>query len=327
VTTRTAVTAYFLGGTIGMAGHDGGVVSRLGGAELVAAVPQLAELDVALDVVDFRRLPSACLTFADVAELAAAAGEAPADGVVVVQGTDTIEETAYLLDLIWPHGSPVVVTGAMRNPTLAGPDGPANLLAATAVAASPRFRGMGALVVLDDEVHAARYVRKTHSTAVAAFGSPDAGPVGVLVEGEPVALTGVARRTVHRPSGPLDARVPVLTVTLEEHPDTVRALATGCDGLVVAGFGVGHVPDRLAEPLEEVARRVPVVLASRTGAGPVLSRTYGFAGSESDLRSRGLIGAGLLDPYKARVLLRVALACGYDAQAVAAAFSEASGLA
>jgi L-asparaginase len=214
----------------------------------------------------------------------------------------------------------------MRNPTLAGPDGPANLLAATAVAASPRFRGLGVLVVLDDEVHAARYVRKTHSTAVGAFASPDAGPVGVLVEGEPVPLTRVARRTVHRPNGPLDARVPVLTATLEEHPDTVRAIASDCDGLVVAGFGVGHVPDRLAEPLEEVARRVPVVLASRTGAGPVLSRTYGFTGSETDLLSRGLIGAGLLDPYKARVLLRVALACGYDSRAIAAAFSEASGL-
>ena len=327
----TAITAFFLGGTLSMTGHDDGAVSRLVAADLIDAVPQLAQLDMSLDARDFRRLPSACLTFDDIVELVAAAAESGADGIVVVQGTDTIEETAYLIDLLWPGDAPVVVTGAMRNPSLAGPDGPANLLAAMTVAASDRFRGYGALVVLNDEVHAARYVRKTHSTNTATFASPNAGPVGLVVEGEAVAMFGVARRRTHTPKGPVNSRVPIVAVGMGDDATALTGLATNgdgqnCDGLVVAGFGAGHVPDVLAEPVGALAQRVPVVLASRTGAGPVLARTYGFAGSETDLLARGLIRAGLLDPYKARVLLRVALACGYDRAGIVAAFAEAAGL-
>jgi L-asparaginase len=318
-----SITAFFLGGTISMTGRTGGAVARIGAAELVEAVPQLADCDVDLDARDFRRIPSAFLSFQDIAELVSAAGATSADGIVVVQGTDTIEETAYLIDLLWPHDAPVVVTGAMRNPSLAGPDGPANLLAAVTVAASADFRGMGALVAFNDEVHAARYVRKTHSTNVATFASPNAGPVGLLVEGKAVPVTTVPRRTVHAPSGPMSARVPILTVGLDDDEALVAAAASVCDGLVVAGFGVGHVPERLAGPLGDLAWRVPVILASRANAGPVLAHTYGFAGSETDLLARGLIRAGLLDPFKARVLLRVVLACGYDRDAIAAAVAEA----
>jgi L-asparaginase len=320
-----AITAFFLGGTISMTGHSGGAVSRIGGHELVAAVPQLAAVDAHLEVRNFRAVPSACLSFDDIIELVGAAGECAADGIVVVQGTDTIEETAYLIDLLWEQDTPIVITGAMRNPSLAGADGPANLLAAVQVAAGDEFRGAGAVVVLNDEVHAARYVRKTHSTSTATFASPNAGPIGLLVEGQPVRLAEVRRRPTHRP-GSGRPRVPLYVVGLDDDGLLLTGLAERCDGLVVAGFGVGHVPDRLVDPLAALARRVPVVLASRTGAGPVLAGTYGFAGSETDLLGRGLVRAGLLDPYKARVLLTVALACGYSASGIVDAFSSASGL-
>jgi L-asparaginase len=321
------VLALFLGGTIGMTGHRDGVVSRLTAADLVASVPQLAALDVELEASTFRNLPSAHLTFADVLELVTTAENADVDGVVVVQGTDTLEETAYLIDVVWPHDTPVVVTGAMRNPTMAGSDGPANLLAAVQVAAGTEFRGLGALVVFNDQVHAARFARKTHSTSTATFASPNAGPLGLLVEGRPVRMTTVARRPVHRPVREPDARVPIHSVGMDDEGWQGGGAAERPDGLVVAALGVGHVPERLAHDLVVLAESIPVVLTSRTGAGPVLSHTYGFAGSETYLLAGGLVSGGLLDPYKARILLKVALACDYDQEQIGQAFAVAGGLA
>lgn len=298
-------------------------VARFGAAELVATVPGLGNLDITLDARDFARLPSAGIHPDDVVRLVAEAAGSGADGIVVVQGTDTLEETSYLFDLLWPHDTPVVFTGAMRNPSLAGPDGPANLLAAVTTAADPRFRGLGALVAFNDEIHAARHVRKTHSTNVSTFTSPNAGPVGLLVEGRAVPIATVARRRTHEPVEPLTHSVPVMAVGLGDDGVLLR---TDFDGLVVAGFGVGHVPPALAERLGERAASAPVVLATRAAAGPVLEHTYGAVGSERDLLARGLINAGLLDAYKARVLLLVCLACGYDDAQLRAAFVEASGL-
>src|SRR4051794_17856510 len=164
-------------------GGGGGVVVRLGGGDLVAAA---GDAGVPVEVRDLRAVPSADLSFATVLDAVAAAGEAVAagaGGVVLSQGTDTLEETAFLVDLGWPHDAPVVGTGAMRNPTLPGADGPANVAAAVRVAATDAARGRGALVVLADEIHAARRVRKAHSVSTAAFASPDSGPVGHVVEG------------------------------------------------------------------------------------------------------------------------------------------------
>jgi L-asparaginase len=321
-----SVTAFFLGGTIGMAGHQGGVVTRLAAEQLVTSVPQLGELDVELDVRNLRSLPSASLSFQDVLELETAAEGCEADGIVVVQGTDTLEETAYLIDLLWPHDIPIVITGAMRNPSMAGSDGPANLLAAVQLAASREFRGLGALVVFNDQIHAARFVRKTHSTSTATFASPNAGPIGLMVEGRPVRVVTVERRPVFRPSRAPSARVAVHVVTLDDDGGMLQGLAERSDGLVVAGLGVGHVPERLADSLIDLAQTMPVVLASRIGAGPVLAGTYGFVGSETYLLEHGLISAGLLDPYKARVLLKVALDCDCDPDRLRTAFSDASGL-
>jgi L-asparaginase len=104
--------------------------------------------------------------------------DAAADGVVITQGTDTIEETAYFLDLTVDRAGPVVVTGAMRNPTIASADGPGNLLAAIQAAASTHLTGVGCVVVMADEIHTAKHVHKMNSTSLGAFASPDTGPIG-----------------------------------------------------------------------------------------------------------------------------------------------------
>lgn len=323
------VALFTLGGTISMAGHAQGVegVIRLNGSDLAAAVPGLTQLGMPLDIHDIDAVPSANLTFTRILALvdsASQAVQAGACGVVVTQGTDTLEETAFLIDLVWPHAEPFVLTGAMRNPTLAGPDGPANLLAAARTAASPASHGLGALVVFNDEIHAARWVRKTHSTSTATFVSPNTGPIGHVIEGHPRVLTVPTRHRAPYPR--LEAldkiRVALHTVTLDEDADIVATIAEASQGLVIAGFGVGHVPSKLADLLGTLAKRMPVVLTSRTGSGSVLQHTYGAIGSEADLQRRGLINGGLLDPYKARILLRLILASGADHDAVIAAFAK-----
>jgi L-asparaginase len=316
-----SVALYTLGGTIAMAGSH-----RLTGADLTAAVPGLSELGYPVEIQDIEAVPSGNLTMAKVLDVVDAASKAVADGaigVVVTQGTDTLEETAFLVDQVWPHSQPFVLTGAMRNPTLAGPDGPANLLAAARVACSPAARDLGALVVFKDEIHAARWVRKTHSTSTATFASPNAGPIGQVVEDRVRVLTRPARLDgVQGWAEPADLdanRVALYTVTLDDDGVLLKGLAETHQGLVVAAFGVGHVPAALAPVLGELAAVMPVVLTSRTGGGSVLLHTYKSVGSESDLLQRGLIDGGFLDPYKARVLLRLLLATDDD---ITAAFAQ-----
>lgn len=321
------IAVFSLGGTISMTppSEGGPVVPTLTSAELLAAVPGLADAPITVEAHDFRRLPSATLMVDDLLDLAAQIEARTADGVqgvVVTQGTDTIEETAFLLDSVWAGSAPVVVTGAMRGPTLAGHDGPANLLAAIQVAASPHAAGLGCVVVMSDEIHAARYVRKTHTASTGAFASPNTGPMGYVVEGEARILTRPADRiTVAGARRGGDARTALLTVGLGDDGELLRGVEDRFAGLVVAGVGAGHVPACMVEVVERVASKIPVVLASRTGAGPVLTATYGYPGSESDLLGRGLIPAGFLDAYKARILLHLLLVAGADRDEIRRTFA------
>lgn len=321
------VMVLTLGGTIASlpstSGAGGGAIPTLTGDDLLAMAPGLAQVaDVTAHTI--MQVPSCDIRPQDVravAEtIAVATGapardgteEAPVDGVVVVQGTDTLEETAYLLDLLLDIEQPVVVTGAMRTPSTPGADGPANLIAAVQVAADPAARGLGALVVLSDEIHAAAHVAKTHSSATDAFTSPGFGPIGRVVEGR-VHIYARPVRQQEPVDVPPDATwpyVPILRVAQGTRPVEVDALAAIADGLIVEATGGGHVPADLVPVLEAVAHRIPVVLTSRTGAGGTLESTYGYPGSEMDLLGRGVVSSGPLDAVKARLWLGARLAAG-----------------
>lgn len=310
-----------------MTGDGGtGVVPTLTGEDLVSAVPGLSEV-AEVSASSFRQLPGAHLGLEDLVELA---GEIDrlirrgATGVVVTQGTDTIEETAFFLDLLVASEAPVVVTGAMRNPALPGADGPANLLGSIQVAASSAARGLGSLVVMNDEIHAARFVRKAHTQSPAAFVSFPAGPVGWLAEGVPrvgVRLPRTPRLPL--PDSALGDPVALVTLSLGNDGRLLRAVgSSGYAGLVVEALGGGHVPAGVVEALSSLADRMPVVLASRAGGGEILRGTYGFPGSETDLIGRGLVPAGPLDGPKARLLLTLMIATEPEPEEIAPAFGE-----
>lgn len=309
-----------LGGTITMVpSAGGGIAPRLGAAELVASVPALADV-AAIEAVSPLRVASPSLSLAnlvDVARRIEAAFADGTDGAVVVQGTDTIEESAFLLDLLVAGDRPVVVTGAMRGAEAPGADGPANLLAAVRVAAAPDARGLGTLVVLNYAIHAARFVQKSHTALPSAFLSPLAGVLGTVMEGRARFYVRVARNPCLATADGPPKPVALVKAAMGDELHLFKLLAgSGCSGVVIEGMGAGHVHADAVPILADLAARMPVVLSSRVMTGAVFTHTYGYPGGEIDLIGHGLIPAGYLSGLKARLLLGLALRTTRDRETV-----------
>jgi L-asparaginase len=261
------------------------------------------------------------VTPATMLEVARRAADALADddvpGVVVTHGTDTVEETAFLCDLTVASDKPVVFASAMRSGGEIGADGPRNLLCAAQVAAADAARGMGALLVLNDEIHAARWARKLNTARVSAFRSPGHGPVGIAVPGSVRFGVAPPRRALVPLPGALDRPVPIVqTYTgLEETLIETVLDATGAAGLVLEGTGLGNVPGTAERGVRAaVERGIPVVVATRVPEGGTAA-VYGGPGGAVTLRDLGAIAAGDLTAAKARLLLMSLLAEGPDVRA------------
>lgn len=325
-----SVTLLSLGGTIAMTQQaSGGIAPTLDAASLLAAVPSLTEV-CRVSAHTFRSIPGAHLWLEDLVALADEIRrlvQDGADGVVVTQGTDTLEETAYALDLLLDLDAPVVVTGAMRPPGALGADGPANIDAAARVAADPAAHGRGVLVVLNEQIHTARHVTKTHTSRPDAFASPEAGSTGAVVEGRVHWYWAASRSvTIDSPRVPVPF-VPLVPTWLGDEGLLLRAtLELNPAGLVIDALGAGHVPAALVEPLEQAARTRPVLLCSRVRNGHTYRHTYGFLGSETDLLGRGLIWAADLPGVKARIHLALAAAAGWSRDRIAASMHATGGV-
>ena len=286
--------------------------------DLVAAVPQLTEL-ARVEIEQVARLGSQDMDETVWLKLAtrtdAALAAADVAGVVVTHGTDTMEETAYFLNLVVKSDKPVVLVGAMRPATAISADGPMNLYNALAVAAHPGTAGRGVLVVANDEIHFAREIVKTNTTQLGTFKSPNRGLAGLVNAGRIHFFSPPTRPHTSATAFSLDsvATLPRVDI-LYAHAGLGRSLidaavAQGAAGLVLAGVGDGNLSSAaLAACADAVARGVAVVRSSRTGGG-VVERNI-----EVDDDRLGLIAADELNPQKARVLLMLGLTRTRDAR-------------
>lgn len=305
------------GGTIA-----GGGSGPLSAADLARAVPVLSEV-AALALEDFANIGSSRMTPELQLRLARRVNEVfAADpglaGVVVTHGTDTLEETAFLLDLLVTSERPVVFAAAQRPPREPDSDGPRNLLNAVRVAATSAARGMGVLVTLNGEIHAAREVRKTHALALDAFKSPDGGPVG-YVDGARVLLQRRPLRRLTLTAEAVEPRVDLLTLVAGSDGRLVDAsVGSGAQGLVLEVFGRGNVPPAVLAAVKRAReKQVVLVYTSRTRGGRVLV--------DEESRRLGVIGGEDLDGLKARMLLVVALAGTRDPALLQSYFERLAG--
>lgn len=320
------VAVVFTGGTISTTFDPaaGGNVPTLDGAAILARTPGL---DTIADVtpIDLGRTPASHLTFRDLGRIAGTIGDALSDpgveGVVVVQGTDSIEETAFFWDLVLDSPKPVVVTGAMRSASQPDYDGPRNLRDAVRCAASPELRDAGVVVVLAGHVDAADLVVKANATALDAFRSLDGDPVGRVVD-DRVELTGRGpRRHVELGDPPEDVHLITATVGMDGRL-VDAAMAAGAAGFVVAGTGSGNTsPGLLAAATRAMRAGMPVVLASRCPSGAV-EPAYAFPGGGRTWLDAGAILAGHLSGPKARVALALGIGAGLDRDGLAALLAD-----
>jgi len=316
MTTRRHVHVLFTGGTISMRVDPGtgAAVPAMSGEEIVARVHGLRK-EARLTLEDYARLPGPHVTPHWMWRLRGRVAEALADpavdAVVLTHGTDTLEETAFLLDLTLDSEKPVVFCGAMRTVSDPGWDGPANLMTAVRTAVHPDARARGVLVAVGEQVHAAAEATKWHTQSLATFRSAR-GPLAVLDHGQVV----FQRPAFHAPA--LKARrlvseVDLHTMAAGTDDALLRAsLARGARGIVVAATGAGNVPPVCLPGLRAaLAASVPVVLVSRCAEGRV-APLYGYEGGGQMLRDLGVIFGQDLPGPKARIKLMVALGATSD---------------
>ena len=303
----------------------GGAAPALSGEEIVARVEGLS--DVAnFDIINFSRLPGPHVTPAKMLELAQAVQtelhKPEIDGVVITHGTDTLEETAYFLDLILHSDKPIVFVGAMRNSSELSWDGPANLLAAVRVAGDAQARGLGVVIAMSEKIIAANEVTKTHTESVDTFQSRDFGALGMIDKDRVI----IARRPTEREN--------IATTKIEERVEIIKATSGsdgkfidfvvehGTRGIVIEGMGRGNVPPDYVPAIERALKKnIPVVITSRCPRGRVLD-TYAYVGAGKTLTNLGVILGGVLPSHKVRIKLMLLLGAGYSDAQIRQSFSK-----
>lgn len=320
---KPGVTIYATGGTIAGASKSNTDTTNykagsIGVQALIDAVPELKDV-ATISGEQIANVASNDITQATLLTLANNINRQLANpatqGVVVTHGTDTLEETAFFLDLTTAGNKPVVVVGAMRPATAISADGPLNLLQAVTLAANPNAQNRGTMVVLNDRIGSAFYTTKTNTTAVDTFRATEQGYLGMFIGTTPKFYYSAATPTgkLHFDVSNVKAFPKVSIVYMHEDQDNEQidaAIRAGAKGIVIAGNGNGSVPTSVKNHLIELtAKGFPVVRSTRTGTGFATDKKEG-------------IGAGILNPQKARILLMLSLSNGSDLATIRKNFEQ-----
>lgn len=324
------VAVIFTGGTISMVADAtaGGKVPALDGAAILARAPGIGDI-ADLVPIDLGRTPASHFSFPKLFEIASEirrCQEDPSiDGVVVVQGTDVIEETAFLWDLVLDGDAPVMVTGAMRAASDANDDGPENLRNAVRCAAAPELRGQGVQVALDGTINPADDVTKTHASALDTFQCLDTGPLGRVVDG---------RVVIERARGPRRSLVTdraaegVLLLTAHVAMDGAlldAAASLRPPGIVVEATGAGNTAGALADAAGRAMEQGIVVAFTTRCAAGAAGTGYAFPGGGATWQRAGALLAGHLAGPKARIALAIGLGAGLDKAELAELLADPPG--
>lgn len=299
--------------------HTGGTIAMKEDALTGGVTPDVANplmdasvalpLDVELVVEDIFNLPSPQITpehMLQLKERIQIAKIAGFDSIVITHGTDTLEETAFFLDTTIGNLLPIVVTGAMRSSNELGSDGLYNFESAIRVAACDKAVDKGVMVVMNDEIHSARYVTKTHTTNVATFRTPTLGPIGLVTKSRILFMQELLPAP-HWDVDRVDGLIPIIKAYAGMHGELFTALAqSSIDGLVIEALGAGNLPPDTLPPLQQMLNRgLPIVLVSRCFNG-VAEPVYSYTGGGRQLQEMGIIFSNSLNSQKARIKLLIA---------------------
>lgn len=314
---KPKIAIIFTGGTISMSVDPriGAAIPTLSSQEILALVTNIDKY-ADVEIINFSEIPGPHFTPQRMMDLkilvSDTLGRKDIHGVIVTHGTDTLEETAYLLDLTIDCEKPVIITGAMRNSSELGYDGPSNLAAAVCTAISKYSRNKGVLIVMNNEVNAASEVTKTNTLSLNTFRSLDFGPLGIVDDDKVIFHREIIKRQYIDTSSIIED-VPLIKCVAGMDSDLLKyCVDSNAKGIVIEAMGRGNVPPSMVEGIQyAIDNNIAVVMVSRCPTGRVLD-TYGYYGAGKNLRKMGVILGGDLPGQKARIKLMLALSITND---------------
>lgn len=298
-----------IGGTISMqVSNNGGITPQIGAKDFISAIPEIKKI-AQISTHNLFSIASGHITFQNLLEAYNWAKNAAKDsqGIIITQGTDTLEESAFFLSLLWNEPIPLILTGAMRSSDELGYDGLNNIYnAITLIVNYPSSLNTGVMVVMNNTIHHPLWMQKKHSLALETFDSMHQ-ELGIIFENKVEFFRPLSPLPKFPNLQTLHKKVFCYEHSLDDEKEILEWAGEKYDGIVIAGYGAGHTNLQTRDTIIKIAKTKPVIMCARTYAGPSAISTYGYLGSEIDLQKEGVVMSKWLQPKKARILLAILL--------------------